>query len=170
MAKSVRNESIRLQDRAAVHYAAVRMRLSLGELGAALAKLWPEVSAWLDERGIAPAGCPLIRYHVIDMPEAEISVGLPIEPGSVGDGRIEVDELPAGRYAVLVHVGPYENLVQANADLQQWAADKGVAFDGCDGSPGWAGRVEFYLTDPMDDPDPLAWRTEVAYLTLPDSS
>ncbi|MCY3641219.1 MAG: GyrI-like domain-containing protein [Gammaproteobacteria bacterium] len=170
MTKSVRTEPVQLQDRAADAYAAIRVRLSLGELGPALAKLWPEVSAWLDERGIMPAGRPLIRYHVIDMPEMEISVGLPIESSAVGDGRIEVGELPAGRYAVLVHVGPYEDLVQANVDLQRWAADHGVAFDGGDSAPGWAGRVEFYLTDPMDDPDPLAWRTEVAYLTLPDSS
>ena len=167
MSKSVRNEAVQLQDRAAVAYAAVRVRLSLGDLGPALAKLWPEVSAWLDERGIVPAGSPLIRYHVIDMPEVEIAVGLPIEPGTLGDGRIEVGELPAGRYAVLVHVGPYENLVHANADLQHWAADNGVAFAGGDGALGWAGRVEFYLTDRMDDPDPLGWRTEVAYLTLP---
>lgn len=166
MAQSVRNEPVQLQDRSVVAYAAVRVRLSLGELGPALAKLWPEVSAWLDERGIVLAGRPLIRYHVIDMPEVEISVGLPIEPGAVGDGRIEVGELPAGRYAVLVHVGPYEELVQANTDLRLWAADHGIAFDGSDGARGWAGRVEFYLTDPMDEPDPLAWRTEVAYLTL----
>ena len=170
MTESLRNGSVELQDRPVLTYAAVRLRLPLGELGPALAKLWPEVSAWLDERGITPAGRPLIRYHVIDMPEIEISVGLPIESGAVGDGRIEVGELPAGRYAVLVHVGPYEMLVQANADLQRWAADNGVAFDGSDGASGWAGRVEFYLTDPMDDPDPLAWRTEVAYLTLPGSS
>ena len=170
MARSMRSESVRLQERAAVAYAAIRVRLPLGELGPALAKLWPEVSAWLDERGIAPAGRPLIRYHVIDMPEVEISVGLPIASGADGDGRIAVGELPAGRYAVLVHVDPYEDLVQANADLQRWAAGHGVAFAGCDGAPGWAGRVEFYLTDPMDDPDPLAWRTEVAYLTLPSRS
>ena len=166
MAQSVRDEPVKLQDRSALAYAAVRLRLSLGELGPALAKLWPEVSAWLDERGIAPTGRPLIRYHVIDMPEVEVSVGLPIESGAVGDGRIEAGELPAGRYAVLVHVGPYEELVQANADLQRWAAERGIAFDGGDGAPGWAGRVEFYLTDPLADPDPLAWRTEVAYLTL----
>ena len=170
MVESERNEPVQLQDRAAVTYAAIRVRLSIGELGPALAKVWPEVSAWLDERGIAPAGRPLIRYHVIDMPEFEISVGLPIASSAVGDGRIEIGELPAGRYAVLVHVGPFEELVQANADLQLWAADQGVAFDGGDGAPGWAGRAEFYLTDPMDDPDPLAWRTEVAYLTLANRS
>ena len=170
MAQSVGNAPIQLQDRSAVAYAAIRVRLSVGELGPALAKLWPEVSAWLDERGIVPAGRPLIRYHVIDMPELEISVGLPIASSAVGDRRIEVGELPAGCYAVLVHVGPYEELVQANADLQLWAVDQGVAFEGGDGASGWAGRVEFYLTDPMDDPDPLAWRTEVAYLTLANRS
>ena len=170
MANSAVEQPVQLQDRAAVAYAAIRVRLSLGQLGPALAKLWPEVSAWFDERGITPAGRPLIRYHVIEMPEMEVSVGLPVEPGAMGDGRIEVGELPAGRYAVLVHVGPYQSLVQANADLQNWAADNGVAFDGCDGPAGWAGRVEFYLTDPADDPDPQAWRTEVAYLTATDRS
>ena len=167
MTQAAPSEPVRLEDRTAITYAAIRVRLSLGEMAPALAKLWPEVSAWLDEQGIVPAGCPLIRYHVVDMPDVEIAVGLQIESGPVGDGRVAIGALPAGRYAVLAHSGPYENLVQANAELQHWAAQNDVALDGCDGALGWAGRVEFYLTDPSDDPDPLTWRTEVAYLTLP---
>ena len=82
---------------------------------------------------------------------------------------VQLQERAAVAYAaVRVHVGPYQGLVQANADLLCWAADHGVALDGCDGPPGWAGRVEFYLTDLGDDPDPLAWRTEAAYLTATD--
>jgi hypothetical protein len=28
----------------------------------------------------------------------------------------------------------------------------------------WGGRVEFYITDPGEEPDPAKWETELAFL------
>ena len=75
--------------------------------------------------------------------------------------------LPAGSYLVLRHTGPYDGLVASNAALQEWAADHGVRFDTQETDQGsaWGGRVEHYVTDPSQEPDPAKWETDVAYLT-----
>jgi hypothetical protein len=39
--------------------------------------------------------------------------------------------------------------------MRAWAADRGIALDGC---------VERYLIGPIDEPDYSKWETEVAYL------
>lgn len=33
-----------------------------------------------------------------------------------------------------------------------------------DGESTWIGRIERYLTDPSQEPDPSRWETEIAYL------
>jgi effector-binding domain-containing protein len=75
--------------------------------------------------------------------------------------------LPAGDYVTLLHVGPYDGLVQANAALQQWASQRHVRW-AMDGET-WLGRIERYLTDPSQEPDPSKLETELAYLTASDS-
>lgn len=81
----------------------------------------------------------------------------------ISDQRGKV--LPGGRYACLTHTGDYGGLVSANAALQDWAAAQGLAFDQHATGRGdaFGGRIESYLTDPAEEPDPSRWETEVAY-------
>jgi effector-binding domain-containing protein len=128
--------------------------------------MWREVFGWLAARGIEPAGPPLIRYRIIDMDrELSIDVGVPIAEPAQGDGRVIGDVLPAGRWVRLTYRGHYDGLVAANAELQAWAADRGLAFDQTESPDGdvFGGRVESYLTDPDHEPNPERWETEVAY-------
>jgi len=37
--------------------------------------------------------------------------------------------LPAGRYAVVIHAGPFGQLVEAVRNLLNWAAERGRAWD-----------------------------------------
>ena len=48
-------------------YAAIRVRVTMADLGAVVPPLNQEVFAWLGERGAAPAGAPFWKYNVIDM-------------------------------------------------------------------------------------------------------
>jgi effector-binding domain-containing protein len=126
---------------------------------------FPELSGWLQASGIAPAGAPFIRYHVIDMAaELEIEFGIPVNAPVAASGRVRPGILPAGRYATLIHTGPYDQLVAANAALQDWAQQQGITLESSPDARRWAGRVEHYLTDPAAEPNPAAWETEVAYL------
>lgn len=74
---------------------------------------------------------------------------------------------PAGSYLVLRHTGPNDGLVASHAELRRWAAEHGVRFGTRETGQGsaWGGRVEHYLTDPSQEPDPAKWETDVAYLT-----
>ena len=118
-------------------------------------------------QGITPAGPPLIRYLVIDMAgELQIELGVPVTAPATASGRVQPGVLPEGRYAVLRHTGPYDDLVASNAALLQWAQEKGIEFDTWDtpGGSAWRGRAEHYLTDPSQEPDPAKFETDVAFL------
>lgn len=117
---------------------------------------------------IAASGPPFIRYLVIDMAaQWEIELAVPVGAPVAGSGRVRPGVLPEGRYAVLRHTGPCNGLTDANAALQQWAREHGVDFDSCDTASGsaWRSRVEHYLTNPSQEPDPAKWQVDVAYLT-----
>ena len=157
-----------LQDRPAQHYAGIRTTVPMDGISGAVDEAFPELFGWLAGHGIAPAGAPFIRYLVIDMTAGlQLDLGVPVSSPVAGSGRIEPGVLPAGTYAVLRHAGPYDGLLAANAALQEWASEHGVAFDAWDTPDGqaWRSRVEHYLTNPAEEPDQAKWEVDVAYLT-----
>ncbi len=155
-----------IQERAAQHYAAIPMTVTMDGLSSAVDSAFPELFGWLASQGITP-GPPLIRYLVIDMAgELQIEMAVPVAAPITASGRIQPGTLPGGRYAVLRHTGPYDGLVASNAALQRWAQEGGIEFDTWDTSrgPAWRSRAEHYLTDPSQEPDPAKLETDVAYL------
>jgi hypothetical protein len=64
-------------------------------------------------------------------------------------------------------VGPYDGLVAGNAALLEWARANAIALDSWDTARGtaWRGRIEHYLTNPAEEPDPAKWEVDIAYLT-----
>ena len=74
--------------------------------------------------------------------------------------------LPAGRYVIATHIGPYDGLVGSNAELQSWAEERRLiwAMQQTDAGEAWDGRVEVYVTDPGEEPNPERWHTELRYL------
>lgn len=146
-------------------YVAIRKQVTMQELGTVLPPLIGELFAWLGRQDIAPSGAAFFRYHVIDMEALlDIEVGIPVETAVAGDGRVSPGILPAGRYAVMTHTGPYDDLVDANAALLAWAEENGIAWQMSDDGRTWAARIEWYETDPTQEPDPQKWETELAFL------
>jgi len=159
-----------LQERPAAHYAGIRATVTMDGISGAVDEAFPELFGWLAGQGIAPAGPPFIRYLVIDMAaQLRLDIGVPVAAPVTGSERVQPGVLPAGRYAVLRHTGPYDGLIAANAALQQWATEHGIEFDARDTPDGqaWRSRVEHYLTNPAEEPDQANWQTDVAYLTRP---
>jgi effector-binding domain-containing protein len=156
----------RVETRPDQPYAAIPAEVSMEGFGDLLGPMWGEVFGWLGGHGVQPAGPPLIRYKVIDMERGmEIEVGVPVAAPIDGDDRVIGGVLPAGRYAVLSYVGDYSGLVEANAALQEWVAAEGHQVDQRPTGRGdaFGGRVEFYPTDPEEEPDSSKWQTDVAY-------
>ena len=159
-----------IQERPAQHYTGITVTVPIDGISGAVDECYPELFGWLASNGIPPGGAPFIRYLVIDMAaNLRLELGVPVGTPIAGSGRIQPGVLPEGRYAVLRHIGPYDGLIGANAALQQWASEHGVAFDAWDTAEGqaWRSRVEHYLTNPAEEPDPAKWEVDVAYLTKP---
>jgi hypothetical protein len=57
--------------------------------------------------------------------------------------------------------------VNTTATLLDWATANNVTFDKHEGPTGtaWKARVEHYLTDPEEQPNPEKWETKLAFLT-----
>jgi effector-binding domain-containing protein len=153
-----------LQQRGAQPYAAIRIRIPQSQISSACPPLLGEVFAWLAVQGLAPAGPPFFRYARME-PDAEtIDVGVPLaRKVAVADDRVRTGLLPAGRYAVLTYTGPYTGVPQAAQRLMSWGSEQGLK---------WATStedqemlyIESYVTDPMREPDPQKWITELMNL------
>ena len=159
----------KIEFRPAQPYAAVRTHVSI-PFGSLLGQLWGEVHTWLAGKGLSQTGAPFIRYLVTDrMPELDIEVGWPVSSSVPGDARITTGIFPAGSYAVMVHTGSWrgKGLVKATAALLEWADQNHVVWKRTcvDQIDWWEARLEFYLTDPNEVPDPKKWQTELVFLT-----
>jgi effector-binding domain-containing protein len=156
----------RIETRDEQPYAAITTTVTMDEMGTALPPLNPEVVEWLATQGAKPVGPPMWKYNVIDMSAGlEIEVGVSTSLAVEGDDRVNGGTLPAGRYAVLRHVGHPSTLMEATGGLLDWAEAQGLRWDTTDTPEGerWAARIEFYLSDPDDEPDMNKWETELAF-------
>lgn len=159
-----------LEKREAQNTVGIRAQVPHTMLPTVIPQFIDEVIAWLGTQDVEPSGAPFIRYYVIDMDaELDIEVGWPVATALEGKGRIQGGVLPAGCYATLVYTG-VENGIRGNGVLIQWGKDKGIEWDHWEDEKGDAfrSRVEFFLTDPDDEPDPAKWETEVAILVRDD--
>jgi effector-binding domain-containing protein len=160
------SEEPSIVERPALPYAAIKVLVSMNELGTIVPPLNGEVFQWLAARGAAPAGAPFWKYNLIDMQRSlEIEAGVAVAEPVSGDDRVLGGVLPAGRYVTTRHVGHPSTLMAATAALLVWAETHGLAWDKSDTPQGerWGARLEIYLTDPRDEPDMDRWVTELVF-------
>jgi len=146
-------------------YVAISASVTMDGLGAVAHRLG-DVFGWLAAHNLAPAGPPFFRYQVIDMlRQLVVEVGVPVSAVVDGDDQVISGVLPAGRYATVTHVGAPDNLVGATAELLDWASEHSVRWDMTlrDDGEHWRARLEFYLTDPSQQPDMTKWETQLAF-------
>ncbi|MFO7537814.1 MAG: GyrI-like domain-containing protein [Chloroflexota bacterium] len=152
----------RIDYRTEKSYMGIRTQVPMKGMFQVVDKLRREMSTWLKQQGVEPAGPPFLRYHVIDMAgEMDIEVGIPVATVLPGDGRVSANVLPEGRYASVIYVG---NGLTGNKTLIEWAKANGIAWDRWEDPKGDAfrSRCETYLTDPKTEHRKTKWEIEVA--------
>jgi effector-binding domain-containing protein len=146
-------------------YVGRRETISMTEF-ATIADHLPTMFGWLTERGAQIAGPPFFRYRVIDMSaELVVEAGIPVAaPVDVEEPTFN-DVLPAGRYAMVSHVGHPDELMAVTARLLDWAQDRGLPFDVTPTPEGevWGCRLEILMTNPAEQPDMHKWETVLAF-------
>jgi DNA gyrase inhibitor GyrI len=150
---------------AAQPYAGISSWVTMATVGQVADRI-PEIFGWLGARGIAPVGPPFFRYHVVDMErQLHVEAGVPVATAIDDDGDIRAGTLPGGQFAVMTHTGAPDTLVAPTAELLRWAEAQGLTWDVTQTDAGemWGCRVEFYLTDPAEQPDATKWQTQLAF-------
>lgn len=152
----------KIDERPEKPYLGIRTQAPFKGMFAVVDKLRKELTTWVKQQGVEPAGPYFLRYHVIDMAgEMDIEFGVLVAPGQTGEGRVSAGVLPAGRYASLIYTG---SGLTGNKTLIDWARANGLAWDRWDDEKGdgFRCRYEIYLTDPKIEPRKTKWEVEVA--------
>jgi AraC family transcriptional regulator len=128
---------------------------------AGIGPFWQQLREWA-EHACAKAGVPMAPLYGICPDDPEVTeeallrfdAGVGAVPGLTGDDSVGVTEVPAGTYAVGLHVGPYDELHETYLDvIGRWAPSSGYEL-----AP--EAVVEHYLDDPSCTPE-AELRTEV---------
>ena len=152
-----------IQDRPAAPTLGIGVRCHIAKLAEVVPPLFPELFGWLAAHDVAHAGPPFVRYYSMAMEgELDVEVGVAVVTEHPGDVRVHTGTIEAGRYAALVQTGPPDQVAVGNAALQQWGSEHGLLWKMEHGQ--WAGRFEFSLLSPDEQPDVNLWETEIAYL------
>lgn len=128
-------------------------KLAMPEIPEFLQTAYGTVARVAGSRGVGFAGPPFARYRFLDDEIAEIEAGFPVTGPVEPSDDVVPSSLPGGAAAVVIYLGPYEQMEPAFDALQSWIEDRGAIPEG----PHW----EVYLSDPTTEPDPSAWRTEI---------
>lgn len=139
----------------------VQRRVRRAEIAATIAAELPRVFLHAQQRGFAIAGYPITRYIEMSIGLVTLETGMRVAAhhgqwtAAEGEGEVLAATLPGGLTAVTVHSGPYDQLQNAYAAIEEWIVTNGFRKGGAP----W----EAYLNDPGDYPDPKDWKTEVCW-------
>jgi AraC family transcriptional regulator len=131
----------------------IQRRIPFADLQSAMAQCYGELYGHAHKTGLAVAGHPIARYISTGTGLWTVDFVMPLSAPADASGNMRAGTLAAGPVAFAVHIGPYDQLSQTYAAIEQWAETEGCAM----GQSPW----EWYVTDPGETPDPAEWRTEI---------
>jgi effector-binding domain-containing protein len=137
-----------LTDRKAQPVLSIRTRGAVQDLPVLLGRSYGVIGAYLGRLGQAPSGAPFVAYHNEDMQDLDLEIGIPVAKKTPGQGEIQSAEIPAGKAAACLHIGPYDKIKPAYEALGQFLQAQGLQGTGV--------CYEIYLNDPQQTaPDKL---------------
>ncbi len=140
-----------LKNLAAQMVVSVRSRAAAQDLPALLAQTYLTILQQMEKDSLEPAGPPFVAYYNLDMQDLDVEIGFPVQQAVSASPAVQNNEIPAGRYATTLHIGPYNGMEGAYAALNAWIDQNGFQATGT--------AYEFYLNDPRTvDPKDLQTR------------
>jgi effector-binding domain-containing protein len=123
-------------------------------LGSVLGESYGAIAQYLQELGEQPAGPPFAVYYNEDMQDLDVGIGFPVARELPGRGPIQAGELPAGKVATCLYVGPYSGIGSAYTALSRWIEENNYQPTGV--------AYEVYLSDPDETP-PAELQTQIVF-------
>jgi effector-binding domain-containing protein len=133
---------------------AIRTRTAVQNLPQVLGPAYGAIMQYAGSLGAQPIGAPFVAYRNMDMADLDIEIGFSFEQELAGHGNIQAGEIPGGKAAACMHVGPYDQVGGAYEALQKWIGANSYLPTGV--------AYEFYLNDPQTTP-PSELQTQVLF-------
>ncbi len=143
-----------IQEQPARPALSIRARTPAQALPQVIAEAIGTIMAYLDSLGERPSGASFVAYHNRDMNDLDIEIGFLVTRPLLGNDRVQASELPRGKVATCLFVGPYSEMAPAYAALAAWVKEQGYEPTGT--------SYEFYFDDPSRTPA-AELRTEIAF-------
>lgn len=152
---------VKVGRREAILVVSRRLPVRLSDIGSIIGTAFGEVYGHLGAHGVAPAGPPFVIYH--GMPQGDVPFDVEVcapvgRPAGAPTGW-RSQELPAGNFATLMHVGPYDTLGDTYATLTTWLGAHGLAVVGP--------PREVYLSEPDTPPEQVRTIIEFPVADVP---
>jgi effector-binding domain-containing protein len=122
----------------------VRFRAPVQELSQHFGRIYGGIMQYLGELGEHPTGAPFAAYYNMDMQDLDVEAGFPVSKSLPARDDIQPGQLPGGKAATCLYVGPYDQVGPAWEALSQWITEHGHEAAG----PAY----EMYLNDPNQQP------------------
>ncbi len=130
----------------------VRRTNPVENLPAFFGEVYGMMAHYLGEMGEQPVGMPFAAYYNMDMSALDVEAGFPVARELPGKGEIKSGKIPAGKFAVVKHVGGYDTVGPAYEALSDFVKEQGYEDTGI--------AYEYYLNDPNEGVVP---ETEIRY-------
>ncbi len=140
---------VKVEERRALLVVSKRLPVRIEEIGGVLGSSFGEIYGHLASQRVQPAGEPFVIYY--DMPEddkpIDIEICAPVTQTIDAPRGWKVRQLPAGTFASLVHVGPYDTVGEAYTAMTSWIDTHDLVVSGP--------PREVYLSPPETPPDQI---------------
>lgn len=123
----------------------VRLRTPVEALPGEMGKAYAAIGQYLGRLGQYPAGPPYAAYYNMDMQDLDVEIGLPVAEPVPARGDIQAGQMPGGRAAACLHIGPYSALQPTYDALMAFIEEQGLKPTGV--------AYEIYLDDPGQTPE-----------------
>lgn len=144
-------------EREAQNTLSVRTNSSALNLPEVLGKTYGVIMQYLGQLNEQASGPPFVAYYNMDMQNLDIEIGIPVSKKISNKDEIKANEIPAGKFASCLYIGPYSEMKSAYETLGKFMEEKG--YEATDVGVAY----ELYLNDPsVVPPDEL--QTEILFL------
>jgi effector-binding domain-containing protein len=132
----------------------IQTKVKIEDIPSYMGKAYGELFVFIQAKGLVLMGPPMVYYNSWNDKEVDMTLGFPVAGPFHAEGMFKAFELPSVKAVTIVHVGPYQTLMQSYMAIEQWMKEKGLV-------PAqfmW----EEYLNDPSEV-SPQELRTKITW-------
>ena len=122
----------------------IRTRSAVQDLPRVIGEVYGKIFSYMQDLGVNPTDAPFVGYFNMDMDNLDIEIGVPIDKDLPEKDNMKISEIPGGKYASTLHIGPYNEIKLAYKAISDWIEKNHKNNYYC---------YELYLNDPADTPE-----------------